>query len=72
MKSEEWTEKLKSRFEYEMTYSNMSNETALNIISAVVSEVLGDMDDEKQYSPVETMIERALDKFDNIRDARSR
>lgn len=68
-KTQEWDKILRPWFEYEMTYSNMSNDKALEIIDRIVSNVLADIRDE-EYSSVQSMIERAYDRFQVIKESR--
>lgn len=67
--TEKWTERLKSGFEYNMEYSNMSKEQALDIVETVFSYVIDDVKSEEEYSNLESMLERALDKYRNVAEA---
>ena len=71
---EHFTEEL-SQYEYNMTYSNMDNDRALDIISSTIGILISDLviegdRDGYNYSQVATMLERAKEKLDNIIDAR--
>lgn len=69
--SEEWTKRLKPEFDYNMKYSNMDNETALQIVDTVVFNVIRDVKEAQEFTPVEDMLERAYEKFVKIKDARA-
>ena len=60
-----------SQYKYNMSYSNMDNKTALNIISSTISIIINDLQnggdwDEYNYSEVASMLERAKEKLDNL------
>lgn len=67
--TEKWTERLKPGFEYNIKYSNMSKEQALDIVETVFSYVIDDIKSEEEYSNLESMLERALDKYRNVAEA---
>ena len=70
MSSAKYWERKLSRFEYNMKYSNMDNDTALDIVQELLSEILTELEDEGEYSPVEGMLSRVYDHVDTIRLSR--
>lgn len=68
--TKKWTDRLEPRFGYNMECSNMTNETALEIIEAIVFNVLADIEAEEEYSSVESMIERAMSRLTTLAESR--